>query len=107
MFLQLLANGLVTGSVIAIAAVGVSVVYGILRIVNFAYGDVMAFGAFTAFLCNVTWHLPLVLSVVLAMAATALAMLALPKGTYCSPTTSAPNFLSWSLITSLAMRGNT
>jgi len=72
MFLQLLANGLVTGSVIAIAAVGVSVVYGILRIVNFAYGDVMAFGAFTAFLFNVTWHLPLVLSVVLAMAATAL-----------------------------------
>ena len=72
MFLQLLANGLVTGSVIAIAAVGVSVVYGILRIVNFAYGDVMAFGAFTACLCNVTWHLPLVPSVVLAMAATAL-----------------------------------
>ena len=72
MFLQLLASGLVTGSVIAIAALGVSVVYGILRIVNFAYGDVMAFGAFTACLCNVTWHLPLVLSVVLAMAATAL-----------------------------------
>ena len=60
MFLQLLANGLVTGSVIAIAAVGVSVVYGILRLVNFAYGDVMAFGAFTAYLFNVTWHLPLV-----------------------------------------------
>ena len=39
-FLQLLANGLVTGSVIAIAAVGVSLVYGILRIVNFAHGDV-------------------------------------------------------------------
>ena len=72
MFLQLLANGLVTGSVIAIAAVGVSVVYGILRIVNFAYGDVMAFGAFTACLFNVTWHVPLVPSVVLAMAATAL-----------------------------------
>ena len=71
MFLQLLANGLVTGSVIAIAAVGVSLVYGILRIVNFAYGDVMAFGAFVACLCNVTWHLPIVLSVVLAMAATA------------------------------------
>ena len=40
-----LANGLVTGSVIAIAAVGVSLVYGILRLVNFAYGDLMAFGA--------------------------------------------------------------
>jgi branched-subunit amino acid ABC-type transport system permease component len=36
MFVQLLANGLVTGSVIALAAAGVSIVYGILRFVNFA-----------------------------------------------------------------------
>src|SRR5579864_6098772 len=49
MFLQLVANGLVTGSVYAIAAVGVSLVYGILRLVNFAYGDMMAFGALIAY----------------------------------------------------------
>ena len=49
MFLQLLTNGLVTGSVYAIAAVGVSVIYGILRLVNFAYGDVMAFAALIAY----------------------------------------------------------
>jgi len=48
-FLQLLVNGLVTGSVYAIAAVGVSLVYGILRLVNFAYGDMMAFGALVTF----------------------------------------------------------
>ena len=52
MFWQLLANGLVTGSVIAIAAVGVSLVYGILRLVNFAYGDYMAFGALAAYELN-------------------------------------------------------
>ncbi len=52
MFWQLLANGLVTGSVIAIAAVGVSLVYGILRLVNFAYGDFMAFGALAAYAFN-------------------------------------------------------
>ena len=46
MFLQLFVNGLVTGSVYAIAAVGISLIYGILRLVNFAYGDMMAFGAF-------------------------------------------------------------
>ena len=39
MFAQLFANGLVTGPMIAIAAVGVSIVYGILRLVNFAYGE--------------------------------------------------------------------
>jgi branched-subunit amino acid ABC-type transport system permease component len=77
MFLQLLVNGLVTGAVFAIAAVGVTLLYGILRLVNFAYGDVMSFGAFTAFLFNVTLGLQMVLSTVLAMAATALLSVAL------------------------------
>lgn len=71
MFLQLLVNGLVTGSVFAIAAVGVSLIYGILRLVNFAYGDVMAYGACMAFLFNVTLGLQMVLSTALAMVATA------------------------------------
>ena len=52
MFWQLARERLVTGSVIAIAAVGVSLVYGILRLVNFAYGDFMAFGALTAYAFN-------------------------------------------------------
>ncbi len=72
MFLQLLVNGLVTGSVYAIAAVGVSIVYGILRLVNFAFGDMMAFGAFTAYFVNVTLGLPMIVAAVAAMAATAL-----------------------------------
>jgi branched-chain amino acid transport system permease protein len=71
MFAQLLANGLVTGSVIAIAAVGVSIVYGILRLVNFAYGDFMAFGALAAYAFNGPLGLSLVLSAILAMIATA------------------------------------
>src|SRR5207344_2458308 len=55
-FTQLLVNGLVTGSVYAIAAVGISLVYGILRLVNFAYGDLMAFGALIAFGVNGPLH---------------------------------------------------
>jgi len=70
-FLQLLANGLVTGSVIAIAAVGVSIVYGILRLVNFAYGDLMAFGALAAYAFNGPLGLPLLGAALLAMVATA------------------------------------
>jgi len=72
MFVQLLANGLVTGSVIALAAAGVSIVYGILRFVNFAYGDYMTFGAFIAVYFNVTLELPIVTAAILAMLATAL-----------------------------------
>jgi branched-subunit amino acid ABC-type transport system permease component len=70
-FLQLLANGLVTGSVIAIAAVGVSIVYGILRLVNFAYGDFMAFGALTAYAFNGPLGLPLVVATLIGMLLTA------------------------------------
>ncbi|HEV3402780.1 MAG TPA: branched-chain amino acid ABC transporter permease [Gaiellaceae bacterium] len=77
MFWQLLANGLVTGSVIAIGAVGVSVVYGILRLVNFAYGDLMAFGALIAYGCNGPWGLGMVPSALIAMAATAALSVAL------------------------------
>src|ERR671937_3244264 len=77
MFLQLVVNGLVTGSVIALAAVGVSIVYGILRLVNFAYGDYMTFGAFMGVLFNVTLGVPIVPSALLAMVATALLSIAL------------------------------
>ena len=71
MFLQLVANGLVTGSVYAIAAVGVSLVYGILRLVNFAYGDFMAFGALIAYGVNGPLHQSMILAALAGMAATA------------------------------------
>jgi neutral amino acid transport system permease protein len=77
MFWQLLANGLVTGSVIAIAAAGVSLVYGILRLVNFAYGDFMAFGALAAYAFNGPLGLGMVPSTLLGMLATAVLSLVL------------------------------
>src|SRR5215203_4847875 len=77
MFLQLVANGLVTGAVLAIAAVGVSLIYGILGLVNFAYGDVMTFGAFVAVLCNGRLGMGMVVAAVLAMVATAILSLSL------------------------------
>jgi neutral amino acid transport system permease protein len=77
MFWQLVANGLVTGSVIAIAAAGVSLVYGILRLVNFAYGDFMAFGALAAYAFNGPLGLGMIPSTLLAMLATAMLSLGL------------------------------
>jgi neutral amino acid transport system permease protein len=68
---QLLANGLVTGSILAIAAVGVSLVYGVLRIVNFAHGDYLVFGAYVAVAVNVGWGGHMVLAALAAIAATA------------------------------------
>jgi neutral amino acid transport system permease protein len=76
-FWQLIANGLVTGSVIAIAAVGVSLVYGILRLVNFAYGDFMAFGALAAYAFNGPLGLGMIPSTLLGMVVTAVLSLIL------------------------------
>ena len=45
-FVQLTVNGLTLGSVYALVALGYSMVYGILKLLNFAHGDVMMVGAF-------------------------------------------------------------
>ena len=70
-FAQTTISGLVSGSYIALGAVGLTLVYGILKLVNFAHGDMLTFGAYIAFLFNVTIGLPLVLALVVAIAATA------------------------------------
>ena len=69
---QATVNGLVSGSYFALGAVGLTLVYGILRLVNFAHGDFLTFGAYMAFVANVTLGLPLIAGVVCAAAATAL-----------------------------------
>ena len=46
--IQQIVNGLVLGSIYALIALGYTMVYGILGIINFAHGDVLMFGAMTA-----------------------------------------------------------
>lgn len=65
-------NGMTLGSIYALGAVGLTLVYGILKLVNFAHGDFLTFGAYMAFVVNVTWGAPLIVAVFWAMAATAL-----------------------------------
>ena len=47
-FLQQLVNGLVLGSIYALIALGYTMVYGVLGIINFAHGEVLMFGALIA-----------------------------------------------------------
>ena len=47
-------NGIVLGSILALAAIGLTLVYGILNLSNFAHGDYLTLGAYLAFLFNVT-----------------------------------------------------
>jgi neutral amino acid transport system permease protein len=64
-------SGLSTGAIYALGAVGLTLVYGILKLVNFAHGDFVTFGAYMAYLANVTWGVPLVFGLIFAMVATA------------------------------------
>lgn len=49
-YLQLAINGIVAGSMYALFAVGLTMVYGVFRFINFAHGELIALGAYSALL---------------------------------------------------------
>src|SRR5689334_17437755 len=57
-FVQHLLNGLALGSLYALIAIGYTMVYGILRLINFAHGDVFMLGAYVAFYGAAMFFLP-------------------------------------------------
>lgn len=70
-FAQLLLNGVVTGSVIAIGAIGLSLVIAVLDIGSFAHGDYMTVGAYAALTVDVALQQNIVLAVLAAILVTA------------------------------------
>ena len=67
LFLQQIINGIALGSVYALTAIGYSMVYGVLELVNFAHGNVYMAGAFVYYLLAVTLALPWWVSFVLTI----------------------------------------
>jgi branched-chain amino acid transport system permease protein len=51
-FLSALANGLMTGAVYALIALGLTLVYGVLHIINFAHGAMLTAAMFAVFVCH-------------------------------------------------------
>lgn len=71
-YLQQVVNGLTLGSLYALVAIGFSLIYGIIRLINFAHGDILMIGAFTTLalmLVGAPW--PLILLAVLGAGALA------------------------------------
>ena len=54
LLLSQLFNGLQTGSIYALVALGYSMVYGIILLLNFAHGDIIMVGAYAAFYAMTT-----------------------------------------------------
>lgn len=72
LFLQQLINGLSVGSIYALIALGYTMVYGIIRLINFAHGEIMMVGAYIAFLLAANTSLPFILVLLIAMVLSAL-----------------------------------
>lgn len=64
---QLLYNGLLFGIIIALGALGLSMMFGTTGLTNFAHGELVTFGALIAFMFNTTFGVPFVLAAVLAV----------------------------------------
>jgi branched-chain amino acid transport system permease protein len=70
--LQLIVYGLISGSILALGAIGLTLIYGILNFANFAHGDLMALGAYLVLFFRVSLALPMWLSFILGLLCTAL-----------------------------------
>jgi branched-chain amino acid transport system permease protein len=99
-FLQQVLNGLQIGFVYALIALGYTMVYGIVRLINFAHGDVFMVGAFLGLYAIERFHLPLSAVFLLAVAGCTLLAVAMERVAY-RPLRDAPRIAS--LITAIGV----
>ena len=65
--LEQLINGLRTGSIYALIALGYTMVYGIAKMINFAHGDIIMVGAYTLYVSISLLELSIPLSILLTV----------------------------------------
>jgi len=75
-------NGVVLGSMYALLALGMTVIYGILRLINFAHGALITLGAFCFYLCLTLLGLPFIAAIGLVIGFGALMGLVLDVAAY-------------------------
>lgn len=66
-FIQQLINGLSLGSIYALIALGYTMVYGIIKLINFAHGEIYMVGAFIGYTTINVFHLGLIPSLMISM----------------------------------------
>ena len=99
-FLQYLMNGVSLGSLYALIAIGYTLVYGILRLINFAHGDIFMLGTYSAFYMITLLSIPWWLAFPLAIIVTALIGFSVDKVAY-KPLRNAPRVSA--LITAIGV----
>ena len=71
--LQLIVDGIPLSLIIALGALGLNLIFGTTGLTNFAHGELLSLGAFTAYVFNAIVGLPLVVAAILALAVCAVA----------------------------------
>lgn len=66
-FMQQLINGLSLGSIYALLALGYTMIYGIIKIIHFAHGDVYMLGAFFGYYTINVWHFNFIMALLSSM----------------------------------------
>ncbi len=87
--LQQLINGVSLGSIYALIALGYTMIYGIIKLINFAHGDIYMVGAYIGFFCITQAHLSIVPALLISMVVTGLLGMLVEKLAY-SPLRHAP-----------------
>lgn len=70
--IQQLINGVSLGSIYALIALGYTMVYGIIKLINFAHGDIYMVGAYIGFFATSMLHLPVLPALIISMVVTGL-----------------------------------
>lgn len=70
--IQQLVNGLILGSVYALLALGYTMVYGIIKLINFAHGDIYMMGAFMGYFLINSFQMNFFLALIISMIGTAI-----------------------------------
>jgi branched-chain amino acid transport system permease protein len=81
-FLQNCLNGLSIGSIYALIAIGYTMVYGILRLINFAHGDIFMMAGYFMIICMTDLLIPWYISIIIVIIATIILGVVIEKVAY-------------------------
>lgn len=100
LFLQQLLNGIALGSVYALIAIGFTLIFGVLRLLNMAHGEIYMLGAYLAYLFLTVLNLPPLVAVPLTLLAIFVIALVIERVAF-RPLRDAPHFVP--LVSTIAV----
>ncbi|MCL5124213.1 MAG: branched-chain amino acid ABC transporter permease, partial [Deltaproteobacteria bacterium] len=78
-FLQVLINGLIIGLLYVLMALGLTLIFGVMDVINFAHGEFYMLGAFFTYIATVKLQMPFVASLAFAVFVVAILAIVIEK----------------------------